>query len=262
MLLMNVLLIYAIMTDTKVALITGAAKRIGACIAEKFHTNNYQVIIHYNRSADAALELVNRLNHVRADSASAIQADLTSSDDVKALANQVISFVGRLDTLVNNASSFYGSIIGKVDDDHWNDLIDSNLRAAFFLSQALNPLLTKHSGSIVNIVDIHGDKPLKGHAVYSIAKAGLKAMTKALAIDLAPKVRVNGVSPGAIIWPARLENAEDESVPLAREIILQQIPLGRLGEMRNIADVCFFLAEEGGYISGQVIRVDGGRHLA
>jgi pteridine reductase len=259
---MNVLQIYMIMNDTKVALITGAAKRIGACIAEKFHANNYQVIIHYNHSADAALELVNRLNHVRIDSASAIQANLTNSADVNALANQVISFVGRLDTLVNNASSFYDSTIGEVDDDHWNDLIDSNLRAAFFLSQALNPLLSKHSGSIVNIVDTHGDKPLKGYAVYSIAKAGLKALTKALATDLAPKVRVNGVSPGAIIWPARLENAEDETVKLAREKILQKIPLGRLGEMQNIADTCFFLAEEGSYISGQVIRVDGGRYLA
>lgn len=250
------------MSETRVVVITGAAQRIGACIASTFHRHDYNVIVHYNQSEDAALQLVARLNGERSNSATTIQSNLADAMQVENLAQVILDQFGRLDVLVNNASAFYSTAIGETNHQHWDDLIDTNLRAAFFLSQGLSHELTAREGAIINIVDTHADRPLQHHSVYSIAKAGLKAMTKSLALELAPGVRVLGVSPGAILWPASLENEDDPEVLQVRGKILQQIPLGHLGRPEDIADAVYFLANESSYMTGQVIRVDGGRHLA
>lgn len=250
------------MSETRVVVITGAAQRIGACIASTFHRHDYNVIVHYNQSEDAALQLVARLNGERSNSATTIQSNLADAMQVENLAQVILDQFGRLDVLVNNASAFYSTAIGETNHQHWDDLIDTNLRAAFFLSQGLSHELTAREGAIINIVDTHADRPLQHHSVYSIAKAGLKAMTKSLALELAPGVRVLGVSPGAILWPASLENEDDPEVLQVRGKILQQIPLGHLGRPEDIADAVYFLANGSSYMTGQVIRVDGGRHLA
>lgn len=250
------------MTDTPAVLITGAAQRIGAAIAHRFHVAGFHVLVHYRTSAAAAEALVASLNGQRAGSAATLAADLTRPADVAQLARQAVAVCGRLDVLVNNASTFYPTAFGASTQVQWDDLIDSNLRGAFFLSQALAEELKQRRGTIVNLIDTHADRPLAGHGIYSIAKAGLKSMTKALAGELAPLVRVNGVAPGAILWPARLEDDADPAVVTARQSILQQIPLGHLGSPEQIADAVFFLAVEASYVTGQVVRVDGGRHLA
>ncbi|MCH7816900.1 MAG: pteridine reductase [Proteobacteria bacterium] len=250
------------MRDTPVVFITGAARRIGACIVSKFHSQGFNVIIHYHQSAAEANQLVKQLNHARGDSAVCLQADLTDAEQVKQLSQQVLSQYSRLDVLVNNASSFYATEFGKTDLSQWRDLIDTNLRAAFFLIQDLRNELAKREGAIVNIVDTHADKPLRHHSVYSIAKAGVKAMTRSLALELAPAIRVNGVSPGAILWQSSMQDDQDPKVLAARDKILQQIPLGHLGKPEQIADAVYFLASEGSYLTGQVIRIDGGRSLS
>lgn len=249
-------------TARKVCCITGAALRIGACIARKFQQQGFNVIIHYNHSADAAELLVAQLNQLRSNSAVALQADFNDRQQTKILASQIMDKYQRLDVLVNNASSFYPTPLGEAKQSQWDELIDSNLRASFFLSRDLGAELTKRQGAIVNLVDTHADKPLHNYSIYSIAKAGVKAMTKALAGELAPAVRVNAVSPGAILWPPALEDAQDPIVIATREKILAQIPLGRLGDTQHIADTVYFLADEGNYITGQTIRVDGGRALS
>lgn len=249
------------MGDVKAVLITGAAQRIGACIAATFHRQGFNVIVHYRRSDAAADRLVSQFNQQRSGSAVALQADLTLAEQVETLGNQTLEQFGRLDVLVNNASSFYPTEFGKTSQSQWDDLFDSNLRAGFFLSQGLSAELVDREGAIVNIIDTHADKPLARHAAYSIAKAGLKAMTKALALELAPSVRVNGVSPGAILWPSSLEDSADMSTAAAQEKILQQIPAGRLGKAEDIADAVYFLATGASYITGHVLRVDGGRYL-
>lgn len=248
--------------ENKVVLITGAARRIGASIADYFHRRGFRVIVHCNRSADEAGRLVAELNRRRPQSAVCLQADLRESKQASGLATQALEQFDRLDVLINNASGFYSTEFGQVERAHWDDLMGSNLSGAFFLSQSLSIELGKRKGTIINVIDTHADKPLAGHSVYSIAKAGLKAMTKSLAIELAPDVRVNGVSPGAILWPPELQDSEDASVLESRDKILQQIILGRLGKPENIAEAVYFLAEEATYITGQVIRVDGGRHLS
>lgn len=249
-------------TDQKVCCITGAALRIGACIARKFHQEGFNLIVHYNNSAAAAELLVSQLNQLRSNSALAVQADFNDRQQMQTLGDRIMDQYQRLDVLVNNASSFYPTELGKAQQSQWDELIDSNLRAAFFLSQDLSPELTKRQGAIVNIVDTHADRPLNNYSIYSIAKAGVKAMTKSLAVELAPNVRVNGVSPGAILWPPALENEQDPAVIAAREKILGQIPLRKLGTAQDIADTVYFLAAEASYLTGQVIRVDGGRALA
>lgn len=250
------------MTDTRVVLVTGAAQRIGAAIVGRFHAAGFNVIVHYRHSADAAQLLVTTLNAQRAESARALCADLTDPDAVTALAAATLAQFGRLDVVVNNASTFYATPFDTATAADWNALVDSNLRGAFFLAQRLAPALRQHQGTIVNLIDTHADKPLAGHSIYSIAKAALKAMTKSLAGELAPGVRVNGVAPGAILWPPLLENDEDAAVVLAREKILDQIPLGHLGTPEQIADAVYFLAVQAHYMTGAVLRVDGGRHLA
>ena len=245
----------------RVVFITGAAKRIGAEIARVFHERGFNVIIHVNTSIDAATALVNQLNQTRTNSAAMLQADLTSSEATRKLGESVLPIFNRLDVLVNNASSFYPTPLSEVDSTQWNDLIDSNLRAGFFLSQQLAPELTERKGTIVNLVDTHADRPLAGFPAYSIAKAGVKAMTRSLAIELGPDVRVNGVSPGAILWPPALEDDDDPEVISKRQQMLKQIPLSRLGEKREIAEAVYYLAVEASYITGHVIKVDGGRSL-
>lgn len=249
------------MTDRKVVCITGAAKRIGAAIARSFHGQGFNVIVHYNRSAAAAEALVMELNANRADSAYALQAKLTDSTQVEAMSQQLLDVYSRLDVLVNNASSFYPTPLSEITDAIWDDLIDSNLRAALFLSRNLSAELKRTKGSIVNIVDTYADRPLRDHSIYSIAKAGLKAMTKSLALELAPQVRVNGVSPGAILWPLALADDANPTVLDAREKILREIPLGCLGKPEHIAAATYFLAAQACYLTGQVIKVDGGRSL-
>ncbi len=248
-------------TQARVVCITGASRRIGAGIATHFHQQGFDVVIHYNKSAADAEDLVERLNQLRANSTRAVSADLCDSNQLEKLATDILEQFGRLDVLVNNASSYYPTQFGSIAQPQWDQLIDSNLRGAFFLSQHLAGELGSRKGSIINMIDIHADQPLGNHSVYCIAKAGLKAMTRTLALDLAPEVRVNGVSPGAILWAESLQDDEDPKVQLERKRILSKIPAGRLGEISEIAATVFFLAVSATYVSGATVKVDGGRSL-
>lgn len=248
------------MSTQNVALITGAAHRIGACIATALHAAGYRVLIHYRGSAEAAQQLADKLNKRREDSAHCLQADLNNTLSIKNMATQAIKHWGRIDTLINNASSFYPTPIGTATDDDWDALINSNIKGAFFLSQALADDLKKNAGSICNIIDIHAQKPLKNHTIYCIAKAGLSAMTQSLAKELAPQVRVNGVSPGAIIWPEA--GGQDSLSAQDKHEIIERIPLQRSGEAEDIARTVCFLTTQAPYISGQILSVDGGRSLS
>ncbi len=237
----------------KVALVTGGAHRIGAEIARSLHRQGAQVVLHYRRSQDDAEALKREMEASRPDSVTLIQADLSATGDLPGLIDTIKQRAGGLDVLVNNASSFYPTPLGTVSEAQWDDLIGSNLKGPFFLSQAAAPLLSERQGCIVNLVDIHADRPLKGHPVYSMAKAGVASMTRALARELAPQVRVNGVAPGAILWP---EQGLGES---AKREILDRIALGRPGEPADIARTVLFLIKDAPYITGQIIAVDGGR---
>ncbi len=248
-------------TEAPVVLVTGAAQRIGAAIARKFHHNNHRVIVHYRNSADIARALVEACNSQRTASAACLQANFGIAEEVSRLASEAQAHFGRLDVVVNNASSYYPSRLGEVTQSEWDDLCDSNLRASFFLAQALAPELRKRRGTIVNLLDSHIEKPLLHHSVYSIAKAGAVAMTKSLAMELAPSVRVNGVAPGAILWPTALNDDSSPEVNSQRNKILDQIPLQRLGTAELIADAVYFLAVEASYMTGAILRVDGGRSL-
>jgi len=241
--------------EGKAALITGAARRLGARTAQTLHQNGADIIIHYRGSAREAGALVDRLNALRPGSAVALQADLLKLEQIEGLALEAADAFGRLDILVNNASTFYPTPIGHIEESHWDDLMGSNLKAPLFLSQACHPALRASRGCIVNMVDIHGRSPLRKYPLYSIAKAGKAMMTRALALEMAPEVRVNGVAPGAILWP------EDESQDSKeQQAILDQIPLGRSGSPQDIADTILFLATSP-YVNGQIIAVDGGRQL-
>jgi pteridine reductase len=219
------------------------------------HENGARVAIHYGSSTDDAEQLAAGLNRVREDSAMTIQADLQVIADLPGLINSVVSWGGRLDGLVNNASRFYATPVGSITEEHWDELFGSNLKAPLFLSQAAAPQLRKNGGAIINIVDIHSQRPLRDHAVYGPAKAGLAMLTRSLAKDLAPDVRVNGVSPGAILWP---EDGMTESV---QQSILQQVPLQRAGDPQDIAACVLYLLRDAVYVTGQVIAVDGGRSI-
>lgn len=239
----------------KVVLITGAARRIGAAIATRLHECGADVAIHYRGSADAATELAQQFNAQRLDSASTFAADLADITCLPRLIDNITAWRGRLDVLVNNASSFYATPPGEITEAHWDDLIGSNLKAPLFLSQAALPELRKSRGVIINIVDIHADRPLRNHTVYGTAKAGLAMLTRSLAKDLAPDVRVNGVSPGAILWP---ENSMNDTT---KNVILEQIPLGRAGDPGDIAGCVLYLVRDATYVTGQIIAVDGGRSI-
>lgn len=241
--------------DGKVVLVTGAARRIGAAIVTRLQENGARVAIHYRGSASEADELAASLNKQRPDSAETFQADLLSLDDIPKLIASVVAWGGRLDGLVNNASTFYPTPVGKISEEHWDDLVGSNFKAPLFLSQAAVPHLRESGGSIVNIVDIHSQRPLRNHPVYGPAKAALAMLTRSLARDLAPDVRVNGVSPGAILWP------EDGMTDAVQQTILRQVPLERPGEPQDVAGCVLFLIRDADYVTGQIISVDGGRSI-
>lgn len=239
----------------RVALVTGAAHRIGAQIARTLHGEGMQLALQYRHSAAAARALADELESDRAASTLLLQADLHVMEDLGRLVPQVDQKFGRLDVLVNNASSFFPTPLPTVDESQWDDLIGSNLKAPFFLAQAAAPLLRANRGCIVNLVDIHAERPLKDHPVYSIAKAGNAMMVKALARELGPEVRVNGIAPGAILWP------ETELGERVKSEILARTALGRSGSPEDIARTLVFLVREADYITGQIIAVDGGRTL-
>ena len=239
----------------KVSLVTGSARRIGATINRRLHDEGVDVAIHFRGSSDHAEALAGELNAIRADSAAVFQADLVETDTLAGLAQNVLDWKGRLDILVNNASTFYPTPPGQITEQHWEDLIGTNLKAPVFLTQALLPALRRTKGVIVNIVDIHSQRPLKHHLVYGPAKAGLAMFTRSLAKDLAPDIRVNGVSPGAILWPD--EGHSDATV----DSILRQVPLKRAGDPEDIAGCVLYLVRDADYITGQIIAVDGGRSI-
>jgi pteridine reductase len=239
----------------KAALVTGGARRVGAAIARRLHAAGANVLLHYRDSEADAAQLEAQLNAVRAKSAAKVKAELLAPIAPRALVSAARDAFGRLDVLVNNASSFFPVDVGAIEASHWEELMGSNLRAPLFICQEAAPRLAEHGGCIVNIVDIHAERPLKGYAVYSVAKAGLAALTRSLAVELAPRVRVNGVAPGAIAWPddGQFEAAE-------RERIIATTPLGRIGAPEDIAQAVHFLACAP-YVTGQVIAVDGGRSI-
>lgn len=241
--------------DNHVALITGAARRIGAAIARTLHAQGADVAIHYRGSEAAANAVAEDLNAMRADSAATFAADLNDLASLNHLLDDVRAWRSRLDILVNNASRFYPTPVGDITEDQWDDLIGANLKAPLFLSQAALPALREARGVIINIVDVHSQRPLRNHPVYGPAKAGLAMLTRSLAKDLAPEVRVNGVSPGAILWP---ENGMSSAT---KDAILDQVPLGRPGTPEDIANAVLFLAKDADYVTGQIIAIDGGRSI-
>ena len=237
------------------ALVTGAAKRVGAAIARALHREGADLAIHFRGSEREANALRDELNSTRTDSAQTFRADLSELPQIESLLDDVVRWSGGLNILVNNASSFYPTPLGSVTEEQWDDILGSNLRAPLFLSQAALPHLKAAHGNIVNIVDIHAQRPLRHHPAYGAAKAGLGMFTRSLAKDLAPEVRVNGVAPGAIMWP------EDGMTDRVKEIILKQIPLGRQGQPEDIASAVLFLVRDASYVTGQIIAIDGGRSV-
>lgn len=237
------------------ALITGAARRIGACITETLHQRGCDVFLHYHSSRDSVDDLADRLNADRPGSALVVQADLGNPDDINHVVGQIRKTTNSLDLLVNNASQFFPTSVGSTTAQQWDDLMNSNLRGPYFLTQALLPELTVGGGSVVNLLDVHATRPMSGHAVYCMAKAGLQMMTLALAKELGPQVRVNGVAPGAILWPEHESSSE-----LQREILKRTV-MGRAGEPQDIATAVAYLGLDAPYVTGQVLAVDGGRSL-
>jgi pteridine reductase len=241
----------------KVVLVTGGAKRVGAAICRRLHAAGAIVMLHYRASAGEARLLQAELNHTRPDSVALIQADLLDLGKIASIIEQTVQTFGRLDALVNNASSFFQTAVGEIQPADWEDLVGTNVRAPLFLSQAAAPALRASHGAIVNITDIHAERPLKNYVVYSVAKAGMIGLTKSLARELAPDVRVNAVAPGPILWP------DDESFDeLSRQRIISHTPLRREGAPEDIARAVHFLLADATYVTGETIHVDGGRHIA
>ncbi len=239
----------------KTALVTGGARRVGAAIARRLHAAGANLVLHYRDSAADADKLAAELNAVRAKSAATVKAELLAPIAPRALVAAALEGFGRLDLLVNNASSFFPVEVGAIEASHWEELMGSNLRAPLFISQQAAPHLAVAGGAIVNIVDIHAERPLKGYPLYSVAKAGLAALTRSLALELAPEVRVNGVAPGAIAWP---EDGQFETEE--RQRIIKTTPLRRMGTPEDIAQAVHFLACAP-YVTGQIVAVDGGRSI-
>jgi pteridine reductase len=239
----------------KTALVTGAARRVGAAIARRLHAAGANVVVHYRGAEADAKRLEAELNGLRPESAFLSKADLLAPVAPKALIGAAIEKFGRLDVLVNNASTFYPTAVGEIEPGHWEELIGSNLRAPLFLAQAAAPHLAKASGCIVNIADIHAERPLKGYVVYSVAKSGIAALTRSLALELAPAVRVNAVAPGAIAWPE-----DGQFDPAERGRIVATTPLARTGTPEEIAQAVHFLCTAP-FVTGQVLAVDGGRSI-
>lgn len=243
-------------TPRRVVLITGAARRIGAVIARRLHADGYDLALHYRGSAVDLRSLVGELEAARAGSTLMLQADLAVFDRLPELVAKTVGHYGRLDALVNNASAFYPTPAGRATPAQWEELFGVNARAPFFLAQAAAPHLRAVGGAIVNIADIYADKPRADLAVYAASKAALLAVSRGLAVSLAPEVRVNAVSPGAILWP---DGGIDDDVQAS---LLAQTPLGHVGDPGDIAGtVAWLLGDAAGYVTGQVIRVDGGRGI-
>lgn len=242
------------MNTSPVVLITGAAKRIGACTARTFHQAGYRVVVHYNRSRDAALALSHELNQRQENSCALVQADLSEITQLEELAQRSAEQFGQLNVLVNNASSFYPTPIGDIKMADWQELFATNCQAPLFLSQSLAPVLSEAQGAIINLTDIHAQRPLRNHTVYCMAKSALITMTQSLAKELAPNIRINGVSPGVILWP-EVALPEKEKAK-----VLSEIPLEKIGSPEDIAKTILFLAQSP-YITGQIIAVDGGRSV-
>jgi pteridine reductase len=241
----------------KSVLITGGAKRVGAAICRRRHAAGANLMLHYRSSAGEARLLQAELNHVRQDSVALIQADLLDLAKLPAIIEQTLARFGRLDALVNNASSFFPTPVGEISPTDWEDLIGTNLRAPLFLAQSAAAALRKAEGAIVNITDIHAERPLKNFVVYSVAKAGLVGLTRSLARELAPEIRVNAVAPGPILWPD--DQTFDE---LSRQRIISHTPLRREGTPEEIAKAVHYLIVDADYVTGETINVDGGRHVA
>lgn len=242
------------MLTDKVALITGSAQRIGAVIARTLHATGMRLVLHYRSSRNEAQALQRELNAARPDSVVLVQADLLATGALPALVQEAAGTWDRLDVLINNASSFYATPMGSVNESQWDDLMGSNLKAPFFLTQAAAAHLRRHRGCIVNLADIHAERPLRHFPVYSMAKAGLVMMTRALAGELGPEVRVNAVAPGAILWPEELDE-------VTKQRIVSRTFLKRRGEPEDIASAVLYLVRDAGYVTGQVLTVDGGRSL-
>lgn len=237
------------------ALITGGAKRIGAEICRKLHKAGFNLAIHFNHSKQAALSLAQEFNQQRPHSAETICASLGSKETATAVADQVLSLYGRCDLLVNNASSFYSTPFTEMSEAQWDDLFASNTKAPLFLAQSLASSLRENQGSIINIADIHAFRPMANHTIYCMAKAANIMLTKSLALELAPDIRVNGIAPGAMLWP------EPHSESDANTELLNKIPLKKMGGTGPIADAVVFLASRDSYITGQILAIDGGKTL-
>lgn len=240
--------------NDRVALITGAGQRIGEQLVRTLHARGYRVLIHYRRNPNASA-LADELNRRRGDSACAIAADFEKLDEVRQLAERAVAQWGRLDALINNASSYFRTPWGEAGELDWDNLFGSNLKGPFFLTQALLPALKRRRGCVINLLDINIERPAPGFALYCMAKAGLAMMTKSLALDLRGAVRVNGIAPGAILWPEQAIDEDDKRGLLVR------IPLGTLGDPTDIVRTMLFLLEDAPYINGQIIAVDGGLNL-
>jgi pteridine reductase len=237
---------------SKTALITGAARRIGAVIASYLHQQGMDIIVHFNTSETDAIHLTEKLNSIRTNSAIIAKADLRDTNSYKTLIDTAVQFKSRLDVLVNNASLFFPTTMGETTPQQWTELTTTNLMAPYFLAQESMSHLRKTHGCIINVSDIHGEKPLKNHPVYSATKAGLVMLTRTMALELGPDVRVNGVAPGAILWPEQI--SEDQKKQIVSKTLLQ-----RPGVPEDIAAAVYFLIENGTYITGQILTVDGGR---
>lgn len=242
--------------ESPVALITGAAKRVGADIARRLHAAGYDLALHCRHSVADAGRLADELEAQRPGSTMVLQAELADLDALPALIDTATARFGRLDALVNNASAFYPTPVGTATVKQWNDLFASNAQAPFFLAQAAAPALREAQGAIVNLVDIYAERPLAGHPIYCMAKAALAAMTRSLALDLAPHVRVNGIAPGAVMWPSDGKPYDDQQAMLART------PLQRAGSPHDVAGAALWLLRDAPFVTGQIIRIDGGRTLS
>ena len=240
----------------KTLMITGAARRIGAALVKHLHHAGLNIVLHYRNSDEDATSLADRLNAKRSNSVKLLKGDLMDYQKIPDLVSEGIALFGRIDALINNASSFYPTDLQDINEEIWEDLVGLNLKAPIYLTQMLAAELKQNQGCIINIVDIHGDRPLKDYSVYCIAKAGLIMFTKSMARELAPEVRVNGIAPGAIMWP------EEQHYEGMHNEIISRTALKREGSPQDIADTALFLINHANYITGQIIAVDGGRTLS
>ncbi len=245
------------MKNHQVALITGGAKRVGATIARHLHSLEMDLILHYHHSETEARRLQAELQQQRPDSVWLLQANLLNIQELTTKVQQAIAHYNRLDVLINNASTYYPTPLEQATEQQWEDLLGTNLKAPFFLARTVAPALRLTAGCIINLVDIHAKRPLKNHPIYSTAKAGLMMLTQALAIELAPQVRVNAIAPGAILWPESPQAITETT----KQDILTRIALSRLGNPNDIVQAVEFLIQKAGYITGQIITIDGGRTL-